>query len=343
MERYIGIDVHAESCTWSVLNAAGKEVRREVIETHGEALVGFVQLLGGRLHVCVEESEWAPWLHEILSPHVEELWVVRAQRRRGSKSDAIDARALAERLRTSQVGSRIFKAPRQFAKLRELARVYALLSRDVVRTKNRLKSLYRRRGISCLGTRVYHPDKRQELLAELPASARPAAELLGDEVDGLSELKQRAASALLAEARRYPISRVLRTLPGLGPIRVAQLIPIIVTPHRFRSKRQFWAYCGLGIVTRSSADWIQIDGQWVKARVAQTRGLNRNHNHTLKAIFKAAATTVICQKTTRFGHTYNRLCAQGTKPNLAKLTVARQLAATLLAMWKHQEVYDPNR
>ena len=152
------------------------------------------------------------------------------------------------------------------------------------------------------------------------------------------------AAALLSEARRYPISRVLRTLPGLGPIRVAQLIPIVVTPHRFRTKRQFWAYCGLGIVTRSSADWIQVDGQWVKARVAQTRGLNRNHNHTLKAIFKAAATTVICQKqTTRFRDAYERLCAQGTKPNLAKLTVARQLAATLLAMWKHQEVYDPDR
>jgi len=37
-------------------------------------------------------------------------------------------------------------------------------------------------------------------------------------------------------------------------VRVAQLIAAVVTPHCFRSKRQFWSYCGLAVVTRSSAD-----------------------------------------------------------------------------------------
>ncbi len=40
---------------------------------------------------------------------------------------------------------------------------------------------------------------------------------------------------------------------------------------------------------------------------------------------------------------YQRMLASGIKPNLAKLTVARRIAATVLAMWKHQEVYDPQR
>jgi hypothetical protein len=35
--------------------------------------------------------------------------------------------------------------------------------------------------------------------------------------------------------------------------------------------------------------------------------------------------------------------ADGTKPNLAKLTLARKIAATVLAMWKHEEVYEPAR
>jgi hypothetical protein len=38
-------------------------------------------------------------------------------------------------------------------------------------------------------------------------------------------------------------------------VRVAQLIAAVVTPHRFRSKRQFCSYCGLAVVTRSSADY----------------------------------------------------------------------------------------
>jgi hypothetical protein len=127
-------------------------------------------------------------------------------------------------------------------------------------------------------------------------------------------------------------------------VRVAQLLPIVVTPHRFRTKRQFWAYCGFGVVTRSSADWVRLNGEWVRARVAQTRGLNFNYNRTLKMIFKGAATTVIAHAAPNpFREAYDRLCGQGTRPNLAKVTVARQIAAAALAMWKNEEVYDPER
>src|SRR5512132_2683811 len=105
-----------------------------------------------------------------------------------------------------------------------------------------------------------------------------------------------AEKDVVAEAHRHPISRVLETGPGLGPIRVAQLIPIVVSPGRFRTKRQFWSYCGLGIVMRSSSDWVRTkDGSWTRATVQQTRGLNLNHNSTLKSLFQGAATTVITQ------------------------------------------------
>ena len=40
---------------------------------------------------------------------------------------------------------------------------------------------------------------------------------------------------------------------------------------------------------------------------------------------------------------YMRLTEQGTKPPMAKLTLARRIAATVLAMWKNQEAYDPEK
>ncbi len=64
--------------------------------------------------------------------------------------------------------------------------------------------------------------------------------------------------------------------PGLGPIRIAQLLPIVITPYRFRTKRQFWAYCGFGLVTRTFADWTKVGGRWVRVPAQQTRGLNRD-------------------------------------------------------------------
>jgi len=153
----------------------------------------------------------------------------------------------------------------------------------------------------------------------LPASSRWATEKLHEEYDLLLELKQEAERELVAEARKNRISRVLAMAPGLGPIRVAQLLPIVVTPQRFRTRRQFWAYCGLGIVMRSSSDWVQSpNGGWIRAQVQRTRGLSRNHNSSLKNIFKGAATTVIMKLTTDplYEH-YVQLTSAGTKPNLA--------------------------
>ncbi|MGH2625346.1 MAG: IS110 family transposase [Anaerolineales bacterium] len=344
MQRYLGLDVHSDSCTLSVLSEAGKEVRREVVETNGRALVGLLKQIPGALHLCVEESEWSQWLYEILSPHVAEMVVVWAEGKRGAKSDAIDARGLAERLRTGRLGRVVYKAARQYGRLRELARVYGLLTRDVARTKNRIKSLFRRRGVPCPGEAIYHAEVREKRLAVLPPAMRRAVELLGFELECLEELKAEAEEAMLEEAGRYRISRILDTAPGMGPIRVAQLLPIVITPHRFRTKRQFWAYCGFGVVTRSSADWVRQDSRWVKMQVPQTRGLNRNYNRTLKLIFKGAATTVIAHaRPSPLREAYERLCAEGTKPNLAKLTVARKIAAAVLAMWKSEEVYDRTR
>ena len=71
---------------------------------------------------------------------------------------------------------------------------------------------------------------------------------------------------------------------------------------------------------RSSSDWVQTQsGEWMRAEVKRTRGLNRNFNHTLKAIFKGAATTVIgrAEDDPIYRH-YLELLDGGTKPNLAR-------------------------
>lgn len=344
MERYLGMDVHAASCTVAVLSASGKLLRRDVIETNGRALIQHLREIPGRLHLCVEECEWSHWLAEILHPHVTELVFFRGEWRPGSKSDAVDARELADRLRLGRIKAPVFKGSGRMAALRELARTYGMVTQDVARVKCRLKSFYRSRGIACTGNAVYSPRGRSKRARELPAATCRAIDLLGRELDGLVELKKEAQDEMLKESARHRISRVLETAPGLGPVRVAQLLPIVVTPHRFRTKRQFWAYCGFGVTTRSSADWIQEGGQWIRRRVNQTRGLNFNHNHRLKAIFKGAATTVIAHMGPNpLREDYHHLCAAGTKPNLAKLTIARKIAAIVLAMWKREEKYDPDR
>jgi hypothetical protein len=67
----------------------------------------------------------------------------------------LDAFRRAEELRTGTIKTSVFKAPRRFSRLRELARVHSMLVRDVVRVQGRLKAMYRGRGISTPGKSVY--------------------------------------------------------------------------------------------------------------------------------------------------------------------------------------------
>lgn len=344
MERYVGVDAHARSCTLGVMSAGGRRLKQLLVETNGRALVEAVRGIGGRVHVCLEEGTQSAWLYELLKPHVAEVVVAVAPEKKGSKDDQRDAWARANELRTDSIETRVFKAPEHLAGLRNAVRLYGFAVTDVVRAKNRLKSVFLSRGISTDAS-VYAPSKRAEWLMKLSLPHRQLAEWLGRQLDQLEPLREEAERLLLAESKKHPIIRKLSTAPGMGPIRTAQVVAIVAAPERFRTRRQFWSYSGLGIVTRSSSDWAQDRaGKWVRLQHAQTRGLSRKRQPRLKAVFKGAATTVIAQLTEDPLHAdYERMLQSGIKPTLAKLTLARKIAATVLSMWKHQEAYDPKR
>jgi len=242
MNRLIGLDGHSSSCTFAVLSAKGKTLRTDVVETNGQSLVEYLRFIPGQLHLCLEEGTQSQWLFELLAPHTQEIAVVGGEKNRGNKNDELDAVTLAERMRTGALGAKIFKAPLAFTSLRDLARAYGMVTGDVVRTKNRIKSFYRSRGVHpSAGKAVYSVDRRAEELKRLKGGTRQSVQLLCQELDILEAIKADAQQTLVTEAHKHAIVKVLETAPGLGPVRVAQLLAIVVSPHRFRTSRQFWA------------------------------------------------------------------------------------------------------
>ena len=211
MDRYIGVDAHSTSCTIAVVGPSGRRLGSQVVETNGRALVEAIRVIPKPRHVCMEEGTQSAWLHEILSPEVDELVVASVTESRGPKSDVRDAFGLAEALRIGSMATPVFKAPTRFALLRELGRAHSMVTCDVVRTQNRIKSLYRARGVPTAGTSVYRADQRAEWLAKLPEASRASAELLYAALDGLREVKRTAQQQLVAESHRHPISHVLET------------------------------------------------------------------------------------------------------------------------------------
>ena len=159
----------------------------------------------------------------------------------------------------------------------------------------------------------------------------------------LRRLHAKAEVALVTEARRDPAWRVLRTIPFFWPIRVAMCLATLQTPWRFRTKRHLWAYAGLAVVTRTSADYELEAGQPRRRRRApMTRGLNRNHNPVVKNIFKGAATDAALRRGP-LHEWYQNLIAGGMREELARVTLARKLAGITLRLWKTGVPYDPTQ
>lgn len=91
MDRYIGLDAHSTSCTLAVVGPSGRRLGSQVIETNGQALIEAIRGIPKPRHLCMEEGTSSAWLHELLSPHVDELVVVGVTLSRGPKSDQRDA------------------------------------------------------------------------------------------------------------------------------------------------------------------------------------------------------------------------------------------------------------
>ena len=342
--KYIGMDVHKEAIVIAVLNGSGKLVMESIVETKTSSILQFVHGLRGELHVTWEEGTWAAWLHDLLQPHVHQVLVCNPRRnallKEGSKNDKVDARKLADLLRTGMLRP-VYHGEHGLRTLRELGRSYQTISQDLNRVMNRLKALYRGWGIPCAGTQVYALHSREEWLNKIPhAGVRRRAELLYEQLDGLQGLRRNLRPELLAESRKHKAAKLLRQIPCIGPIRAARLLALMQTPHRFRSKRQLWTDSGLGIETHDSAQYRYVRGQLQRSKKPQQiRGLNRNHNHAMKEIFKGAATRASCG-VGPLRNFYVALLAKGMKPEMARLTLARKMAAITLTLWKKEERFD---
>ncbi len=325
--KYVGLDVHTEATTIAVMKSAGKLIMESIIETKAITIRQFIQGLRGDLHVTFEEGTWAAWLYDLLKPHVTKVVVCNPRKnallKEGSKSDRIDARKLAELLRNGSL-SAVYHGENGLRMLKELSRSYLTISKDLGRVMNRLKALYRSWAIPCAGAQVYAPRYRSEWLSKITeAGVRRRAELYYQQLDALRFLRQQARKELLAEGRKHSAT-------------------LMQTPHRFRTKRQLWNYSGLALETHDSAQYCIVEGQLQRSKKPQQlRGLNANHNHDLKDIFKGAAMRAsTCDGP--FRNFYETLLAKGMRPTMARLTLARKIAAITLIVWKKGASFDAN-
>jgi transposase len=341
--KYIGMDVHMAMTVIAVLNSTGKQIAEAIIETKASTILDFISGQRGILHVTFEEGTQAAWLYDLIRPHVSQVTVCKPPKinKSENKADKIDARRLAELLRTNGLKA-VYHGEHSTQALKELIRSYISIVHDNNRVKTRLKALFRGRGISCSGDSVYSLEDRDHWRRQINTPTRRLrADRLWKQLDYLTELSNEAEKDLIKESRKHSAIKILRSIPGIGPLRSAIILGIGVTPHRFRTVKQFWSYCGLAVRTHATGEYELVEGRIQRSK-KQTliRGLNRNYNRALKEVFKGAA---LSTSSGPWKEQFEAKVKAGKDPSLVRLTLARKISSITLALWKKGERYDAKK
>src|SRR6266702_1756351 len=131
--KYIGLDVHRDTISAAVLNGSGRLIQQSVLMTRAAAILDFIDGVRGTLHVTFEEGTHAAWLYDVLVRQVAKLVVCNPRKnallKSGSKSDAIDARKLAELLRAGML-SPVYHGESSALEVQHLVRSYTMLTED---------------------------------------------------------------------------------------------------------------------------------------------------------------------------------------------------------------------
>jgi transposase len=326
MNYYIGLDAHSKTSTAVVVNDKGDILRREEFKTTETNLVGFMRgLPEGKKHLTFEECTLAQWLYITLIEETDELLVcnpVYIAKRQGAKTDYLDALHLAQELRTGHLKG-VYHDDGKWIELRTLVHSYLDLVDEIVRTKNRLKAVFRSQGVDTNASNFYS-DKAQVKNLSTPSS-KFVADSLFAQIETLEKFKIDYKEYFKRNIKRHKPIRNLTTVPGIDLVRANLIMAIVCMPHRFPNKHQFWGYCML-------VRHIQISG-------GKIYGNKRIHGQReLRDVFLGAAETVLRTDTSLRKH-YDALRAKGINAKDAKVSLARKIAALCLCLLKNNDVY----
>lgn len=342
MKHIIGMDLASEVTTVAVLTGGGGMKLNTAVVTTEANLKQLVKSVARPRQVVFEECGLAAWLYAVLEPVCDDVFVCNPKKNKdlsgNSKGDEADAFHLAERARLNGL-SRVWHGGEKLQALRDRLRDYQALTNESTALKNKIKAIFRNRGIR-VGSRAYNPETRLEALQLLKQQElRIRVQRLGAVLDVVSEQRMDSQKQLIKAVKKNSMFTTLVSMPQIGELFAATIIAEVGSPYRFRTRSQFWSYCGLAVTTYETAQFERDErgGVRKKDRKTKTRGLVKECNRTLKNVFKHMALHLSADE---WAHECKRLQKSGVSITNARLTLARKAAAVALHVMKTGEMYD---
>jgi transposase len=248
-----------------------------------------------------------------------------------NKSDAIDAAACCKAVADSDMRLVPVKTVNQQAAL-ALHRTRDLLVRERTRVINALRALLAEFGIVAGKGKagvVHLVERLRAGTLELPAEAVFAATVLADQHDTLKMADEALKRRITAQAKADKTTRMLQTVPGVGPLIAHATRATLPDPSRFKSGRDFAAFLGLTPSNNGTGG-----KSW-------TGHITKKGNHGLRRLLVQGATSWVRHVSHRLDKASPWL--RGMLARKAKKVVAVALAARnariLWAMLTHNQPY----
>jgi transposase len=322
-----------------VLDSGGDVVKESGVATTKKALV---QTFGPMKHcrIAIEVGTHSPWVSRLLKSLGHEVIVANARQVRlisqsSRKNDKLDAQMLA---RLARMDPALLRPIRHRSEEAQKDLLTIRIRAALVEARTGLVNAAR--GLSkAMGERLASCDADQmdvEKLEELPADLRETLKPMLEEVKSLTEKIKECDSKIEQIARdRYPETRLLRQVSGVGPLIALTFILTIEEKERFQKSRDVGCYIGLR-PKQSDSGARQPELRITKEGDIYLRKLLVQGAHCIMK--KRAPDTDL----KRWG---TKLAGRGGKNarKRAIVAVARKLAILLHHLWATGEVYEPLR
>lgn len=326
---YVGLDLGSSSFQQVAMKVDGSvRVNRSFTTSEANLRAAFADQRG-EIHVHLEAGELAPWAASVIAPLVtrvvcshpkDNAWIAKD----ADKCDRVDAFKLAELLRLNRFKEVHYAPDQPRRNFKQLVQHYDELTGQQARLKTKLKARLRMQGVIVTGERLFSAKGRKEILAKVESrDLRTAITQLYTVLDQSVAAHEQSRLLMLRAAQAFPEIKLLRTVPGIGPIGACRFSAYIHTPSRFSSKRKLWKYCRLSVSHRSS-----------NGKPLRRPRLDRSGCGRLKDISRKAFDVAIrSQRDNGFKRTYQRALETTHDKTHARLTVQRKIVSTLRAMW----------
>ena len=335
----VGLDVGDRYVQVCVLDEAGEVVEESRLPAKRAALERRFAACDP-LRIVLEAGTHSPWLSRLLEGLGHDVLVANPRKLRliymnDSKSDRVDAEYLA---RVGRLDPSLL-APLRHRSARAQEDLALLRSRNcLVRARTRLIS-HVRGAVKSFGGRL--PAGGTDAFAKkaephIPEELRPALSPLLSTIAQLTTQIKALDERIEETAReRYPETRLLTQVPGVGVLTAQCFMLTIEDPARFPSARAVASYVGLRPRQADSG-----------ALSPQLRITKAGDEH-LRWLLVAAAHHILGpfgpdSDLKRWGLGLAEKGGKNAKKR-AVVAVARKLAVLLLRLWQTGEVYEPLR